>query len=187
MYMYVEVNRGEGVMRLSYRCDESVETHNRIILKSISEFLNIYRAAPRWYNLNNGDDIYTPYFGKVKEVFDGIVEKRRNKLVEKGKKIEVDFNAEFLTDTPGESKLVIKPKSGTIHLARRSKNVTSKYSICIPNSTREEFIHDCRKLQKTKYRISRNESSDIYNKWDAIARSEYIRQYLNMPHLKVDR
>ena len=173
-------------MRLSYRCDENVETHSRIILKSISEFLNIYRAAPRWYNLGSSDDIYTPYFGKAKEVFDGIVEKRRNKLVEKSKKIDVDFNAEFLTDAPGESKLVIKPKSGTIHLARRSKNVTSKCSICIPNSTREEFIQDCKKLQKTKYCISRSESSDMFDKWDSIARSEYIRQYLNIPHIKVD-
>lgn len=172
--MYAEVSKLDGMVKLTCGNNKETESCNRIKISSISEFLGIYKAAPNWYNMGESDDIYAPYTGKLKEIID----KLRARRVEKYNRINVDTSATFLTNTSGESKLVYKPKTGVIFLARRKSNISSLNSLCIPNLVREDFIFDCRNRGKETYKISKKDDGSTYEKWVGIIQAEFCKQYL---------
>ena len=174
--MYAEISKLDNMVRIVYRDNGETESCNKLKINSMGEFLSIYKSAPTWYNINGSDDIYAPYIGDLKIAVDKLSEKRSAKY----RSLDVDMQAKFTTGVSGESKLVFRPGSGTIHLALRKadEKTSSINSLCIPNLVREEFISDCRKAGKIKYVINRKTDEELFKKWGNKIRAEYIKQYL---------
>lgn len=173
--MVVAYLNNTNMLRLSYssRKEEGVK---ELQLHSIGEFLSLYRAA-EWYRSENGrDDLYTPYTGKAKEVYDNIV----RRYVKKTKAATVDFSKKFITSMEGTSKLIYQPGKGTIHLALRRPrdNSTSMNSLCVSNEVRDAFIEDCRAVDKRRFLLSKLCEPELFDKWVGIIQAEYIKQYL---------
>lgn len=174
--MFVEISNIDNMVKITYNDTNETESYNKLRITSIGEFLSLYRAATTWYNVNNSDDIFAPYSGKLKEMLDKIKEKHCKKYLNT---TEVDLSASFAASVSGESKLVYMPVHGVIKLARRGgKNVSSLNSLCITNLMREEFISDCKKINNIKYTIDRDAHRNLFDKWVKIIKTEYIRQYL---------
>lgn len=173
--MVVAYLKGANMLRLSYssRKEDGVK---EMQLHSIGEFLSLYRSA-EWYRSESGsDDLYTPYAGKAKEVYDNIV----RRYVKKTKATTVDFSKKFITSMEGTSKLIYQPGKGTIHLAlRRSRdNYTSMNSLCVSNEVRDAFIEDCKTVDKKRFMLSKLCEPELFDKWVRLVQAEYIKQYL---------
>lgn len=173
--MVVAYIKNMNMLRLSYSSREE-DGVKELQLRSISEFLNLYRAT-EWYRSENGsDDLYTPYTGKAKEAFDNIV----RRYVKRTKALTVDFSKKFTTSMEGTSKLIYQHGKGTIHLAlRRSRdNYTSMNSLCVSNEVRDAFIEDCKTVDKKRFMLSKLCEPELFDKWVGIIQAEYIKQYL---------
>lgn len=173
--MVVSYIKPSNMIRISYRScgDKNIKEFK---LTSIGEFLRLYRSA-NWYRSDdNADDLYAPYFGKVKEEFDNFLKR----YFKRTKARTIDFSKKFITHVDGTSKLVYQPGKGTIHLAlRRSRdNVTSLSSICISNELRDAFIEDCMAIDRKKFMISSAGENELFLKWCSIIQNEYIQQYI---------
>lgn len=173
--MVVAYLKGANMLRLSYssRKEDGVK---ELQLHSIGEFLSLYRST-EWYRSESGsDDLYTPYAGKAKEVYDSIV----RRYVKKTKVTTVDLSKKFVTSMEGTSKLIYQPGKGTIHLAlRRSRdNHTSMNSLCVSNEVRDAFIEDCKTVDKKRFMLSKLCEPELFDKWVRIVQAEYIKQYL---------
>lgn len=180
--MVVDYIKNSNMLRLRYTGNMSKETSHHIYLSNMNEFLRMYRSAS-WYRIeddDNSDDLYTPYVEKAKEVFDQLVNKRKNKII-----AEVDFSKTFESPVAGTSKLIHRPNVGTITIVfRRGKSVTTSNCVCIDDRVREEFFAECKAspaYKKGKYVISK-EDETLYRKWVNLMNKEYISQYLKEVH-----
>lgn len=176
--MVVDYINSSNMLKLSFNNGSNTETFSHIIIRSINDFLRLYKATT-WYRDEDGnDDLYTPYVGEVKKVFDEIV--RRKSL--HTKKIAVDFSKTFVTNVAGTSKLILQETRGIIQLARRNgKNTTSKSCICISDNIRDKFIEDCKAtVKKNRFAISIKTEEEMFNSWRNFITNEYIRQYLEV-------
>lgn len=176
--MVVDYINASNMLKLSFNNGSNTETVSHIFIRSINDFLRLYKAST-WYRDEDGnDDLYTPYVGEAKRVFDEIV--RRKSLYTK--KISVDFSKSFTTNIIGTSKLILQETKGTIQLARRNgKNTTSKNCICISDNIRDKFIEDCKlTAKKNRYALNIKTEEEMFNNWRAFIRNEYIRQYLEV-------
>ena len=176
--MVVDYINSSNMLKLSFNNGSNTETVSHIIIRSINDFLRLYKATT-WYRDEDGnDDLYTPYVGEVKKVFDEIV--RRKSL--HTKKIAVDFSKTFVTNVAGTSKLILQETRGIIQLARRNgKNTTSKSCICISDNIRNKFIEDCKAtVKKNRFAISIKTEEEMFNSWRNFITNEYIRQYLEV-------
>ena len=151
----------------------SIETKDHIKLKSIHEFLSLYSAAKEWWykSSEDSDDIYAPYKGKVKEVYDKIVLSRHLDKV-------FDNEASFLPQTPGLYKIIRFASRGTLNIVKRKKREkTSRNGVCVDNETADMFYDSCRKSGDTDTIISMENAPYAYNRWSKILDEEYERQY----------
>ena len=176
--MVVDYINSSNMLKLSFNNGSSTETVSHIFIRSINDFLRLYKAST-WYRDEDGnDDLYTPYVGEAKRVFDEIV-KRKSLYT---KKIAVDLSKTFVTNVSGTSKLVLQETRGIIQLARRNgKNITSKNCICISDNIRNKFIEDCKATaKKNKYALNIKTEEEMFNSWRTFIKNEYIRQYLEV-------
>ena len=177
--MVVELIKDAGMIRFKYRDGTEIENKYRIKIRSINEFLQIYKATDNWYKLDilggNSDDIYAPYIGKLKEAYDKIVNKRRIEYYSKN----IDMNRKYRPNIPGDYKLVLRPKAGEIFIAsRKNKDVVSKYTTFITNEVANTFKQDCKNYGNTKKYILTNKNKEVYDKWASYVHNEYIKLYL---------
>lgn len=166
------------MLKLSFNNGSSTETVSHIFIRSINDFLRLYKAST-WYRDEDGnDDLYTPYVGEAKRVFDEIV--KRKSLY--NKKITVDFSKSFITNVTGTSKLILQATKGIIQLAcRNGKNITSKNCICISDDIRDKFIVACKStMKKNRYALNIKTEKELFNVWEAFIKNEYIKQYLEV-------
>ena len=173
--MVVELNQRSGMIRLRYYDDRDMETKFHIRLRTISEFLQIFRSTSDWYKMDGTDDVFAPYTGNLKEAYDKIVGKRRIEYYTKN----VDMKRKYRLVLPGAYKLIYRPGAGTIHIAtRRPKDVISRYCAFIPDDVAEEFKQECRNSGHiSKYMITIRDK-ELYNKWGSYVHNEYIKIYL---------
>lgn len=177
--MVVELIKDAGMIRLKYRSCEDKENKYRIKIRSINEFLQIYRSSDNWYKLDilggDSDDIYAPYIGKLKEAYDRIVNKRRIEYYSKN----IDMDRKYHPNIPGDYKLVLRPKAGEIFIAsRKNKDVVSKYTTFITNEVANAFKQACKNCGNTKKYILTNKDKEVYDKWASYVHNEYIKLYL---------
>ena len=176
--MVVDYINSSNMLKLSFNNGSSTETVSHIFIRSINDFLRLYKAST-WYRDEDGnDDLYTPYVGEAKRVFDEIVKRKSLHT----KKIAVDFSKTFVTKVSGASKLVLQETRGIIQLARRNgKNITSKNCICISDNIRDKFIEDCKATaKKNRYALNIKTEEEMFNSWRTFIKNEYIRQYLEV-------
>ena len=176
--MVVDYINSSNMLKLSFNNGSSTETVSHIFIRSINDFLRLYKAST-WYRDEDGnDDLYTPYVGEAKRVFDEIVKRKSLHT----KKIVVDFSKTFVTKVSGASKLVLQETRGIIQLARRNgKNITSKNCICISDDIRDKFIEDCKSTaKKNRYALNIKTEEEMFNSWRTFIKNEYIRQYLEV-------
>lgn len=138
----------------------------RVKINNMRDFLRLFRSTASWYSREGTDNLYAPYTGKTKKVFDDIVEEKKGGTISKSSPAPVG---------EGTSKLIIRPHDGSIHLARRTpKDKYSKYCIPISNCMRDEFIQDVRtRLPKSRgYVVEKSTDSSLYMKWFTITVKE---------------
>lgn len=176
--MVVDYISASSMLRISFDNGSKDESVSHVFLKSIGDFLRLYKSATWYKNEDGADELYTPYIGEAKTVFDDIVKRRLSRK----RDVIVDFSKSFTTNVGGTSKLILQESKGTIQLARRSgRNTTSKNCVCINDYLRDKFIFDCKTTsKKNKYAIDVDEEEDMFNKWKDIIKTEYIRQYLEV-------
>lgn len=176
--MVVDYINASGMLRISFDNGSKDETVSHIFLKSIGDFLRLYKSATWYKNEDGADELYTPYIGEAKAVFDDIVKRR----ISRKKEVIVDFSKSFNTNVSGTSKLILQEAKGTIQLARRNgRNTTSKNCVCVNDYLRDKFILDCKStVKKNKYAVDMDDETDMFNKWKDIIRTEYVRQYLEV-------
>ena len=176
--MVVDYISASSMLRISFDNGSKDESVSHVFLKSIGDFLRLYKSATWYKNEDGADELYTPYIGEAKTVFDDIVKRRLSRK----RDVTVDFSKSFITNVGGTSKLILQESKGTIQLARRSeRNTTSKNCVCINDYLRDKFIFDCKTtVKKNKYAIDVDEEEDMFNKWKDIIKTEYIRQYLEV-------
>ena len=174
--MIAELNEASGMIRLKYRdSDGQRETKFRIKIRTIGEFLQIFRATSNWYKLEGTEDVFAPYIGKLKEAYDKIVGKRRIEYYSKN----IDMNRKYRPDISGEYKLVYRPNAGEIFIAsRKNKDVTSKYTTFITDEIANTFKQDCKNYGNNKKYILTNKNKEVYDKWASYVHNEYIKLYL---------
>ena len=116
------------------------------------------------------DEIYAPYKGELKKVYDKLVLSRHLKEV-------FDVSVSFLPQTGGTSKIIRFNSKGILSIVRRKKrDRTTRNGICVDNETRDMFIHDCT-LNGDTTNLSLGEAPNTYLKWSKILDEEYGRQY----------
>ena len=160
--------------------DKNEESDTLIVFRNLSEFLSMYKASSWYKDDEMSDDIYAPFCGRLKEEFEKIVNNHKNvfSVEEVTSHNEVDMNKKIVSVVDGSSKLIYIPSKKSIHLAyRRSRdNYSTKYSVCIPDNIRDEFIKDCESVRKSKYVICCYDNEKIYDKWVSILHTEFIKQ-----------
>ena len=152
----------------------AIETRDHIKLKSIHEFMSLYNAAKEWWykSSEDSDDIYAPYKGKVKEVYDKIVASRQIAVVDK--------KTSFLAQTPGLYKIIRFASRGTLAIVKRRKREKTSYNgVCVDNKIAEMFYASCEKNGDTAGIISIKNAPRTYNKWSKILDKEYEQQYIS--------
>lgn len=174
--MIAELNEASGMIRLKYRdSSEQRETKNRIKIRSMGEFLQLFKSTAYWYNMEGTEDVFAPYIGKLKEVYNKIVNKRRIEYYSKN----IDMNKKYTPDVSGQYKLIYRPNAGTIHIAyRRSKDVVSRYCTFISDEVADSFKQDCKNCGNIKKYILTSKDKEVYNKWSSYVHNEYIKLYL---------
>ena len=174
--MIAELNELSGMIRLKYRDnDEQKETKNRIKIRSMGEFLQLFKSTTTWYNMEGTEDVFAPYIGRLKEVYDKIVSKRRVEYYSKN----IDMNRKYISDISGQYKLIYRPNAGTIHIAcRKPKDVVSRYCILISDEVADNFKQDCKSCGNIKKYLLTPKDKEIYNKWSSYVHNEYIKLYL---------
>ena len=177
--MVVELVKDAGMIRLKYRSCEDTENKYRIKIRSIGEFLQIYKSSDNWYRLDilggNSDDIYAPYTGKLKEAYDKVVNRRRIEYYSKN----IDMNRKYRPNIPGHYKLVFRPNAGNIFIAsRKNRDITSKYTTLITDEVADKFKQDCKDCGNVKKYMLTLKDKEFYNKWASYVHSEYIKLYL---------
>lgn len=174
--MIAELNEASGMIRLKYRdSDGQRETKFRIKIRTIGEFLQIFRATSNWYKLEGTEDVFAPYIGKLKEAYDKIVSKRRIEYYSKN----IDMNRKYNPDIPGQYKLIYRPNAGTVHIAcRKPKDVVSRYCTFISDEVANSFKQDCKSCGNIKKYILTPKDKEMYGKWSSYVHNEYIKLYL---------
>lgn len=184
--MIVFYNRQTNMLRISYKDTCSAGDQVKAVkLNSIGEFLRLYKST-KWFRDEEGsDDIYAPYVGEAKDVFDAIA----NRHTKSAECVTIDFSKKFKSLEEGTSKLIYQPGKGTIHLALRRSNdtYTSFNSICVSNEIRDEFINDCRSFNKKRFMVSYVGERELFNKWNSVIKKEYAKQYVRAVRTNVDK
>ena len=169
----VELNIYNKSLRIMFSGGNEPESPIRVKLKSMHEFLSLYNAAKEWWykSSDNSDDIYAPYKGEVKKVFDRIVTSRSN--------INVNAKASLVPIENGSSKLIRFNSKGKIRLVKRKRNdKTTANGICVSDTFRDAFIEDCHKSGYDTLEITKTTSPYTYDKWSKAIDDEFRRQYL---------
>lgn len=172
--MIAEILTDKNMVVIRYEPDKVEESEHLIVLKNLTEFLSLYKSSS-WYKDDElSDDIYAPFCGKLKDEFEKLVSHHKDSLTTK----EVDMNKKIISPICGTSKLIYLPSKKSIHLAyrRNRDNYSTKYSVCVPNNIRDEFIKDCELVCKNKYAISSFDNEKVFDKWVSILHTEFIKQ-----------
>lgn len=175
--MIAELNRQTNMIKLSYRSDSDRETKFKIKIRTMGEFLMLYKSEANWFRKEGEEDLYAPYAGALQKAYDKIVQKRRKEYYT----ANIDMTKKFAIPQGYTWKMVCRPRAGYIHVALvKRSDVVSQYCVCLSQQQRDQVVREIQQAPEYDHRftIDRKVNPELFKRWEGFVQAEYIKTYL---------